>query len=343
MTKHVLRVLLAASCLHMAWGAEVGLTDEAEAGRVQAASAVKTAEARAQRMFAARWGVFHHFLAYDCDLDAVWNAKVERLDVEKLADQLSACGAGFCVLTLMQNTRYICAPNETYARLTGLTGAYSKRDLPKDLADALAKRDIDLYLYCTSRGPCDDVAVGAKLGYSKEQKKVSDAFLRNWGSVLEEYAVRYGECVKGWWIDMCFADMGFTQDRMKILAESIWHGNAKALVGMSSGQKPYFTKCFEREDFIFGECDDFFLIPRTRFIDGAQSVVLAPLGAAPDGGGWTLGGCQHDGAYMADFVNLVNRNGGVVVLDVKLNGDGSLDADQIQVLKAIGRKTGRIH
>jgi len=309
----------------------------------QADSALKTAEARTARMFNARWGTFHHFLAYECKSAAEWNAKVDALDVERFADQLASSGAGFCVLTLMQNTRYLCAPNATYAKWTGLKDTCSRRDLPKDLADALAKRGIDLYLYCTGRGTCDDEEAGRKQGYfSGAQDKVSDEFIRNWGKVLEEYAVRYGERVKGWWVDACFEGMGFDQARMNVLAESIWRGNAKALIGMSSGQKPYFTKCYAREDFIFGETDDFFLIPRERFVDGAQCAVIAPLGAAPHGGGWTLGGCHRDGAYMADFVNLVNRNGGVVVMDVKLNGDGSLDADQLQVLKAIGRKTGRI-
>lgn len=310
----------------------------------QKVMSTKMAESRTQRMFSSRWGVFHHFLAYECKSSAAWNAKVDALDVDKLADRLASCGVGFCVFTLMQNTRYMCAPNEAYAQLTGLKDTCARRDLPWELADALTKRGIDLYLYCTARGTCDDAEAGEKQGYSScVQDKVTDAFVQNWGKVLEEYATRYGERVKGWWIDMCFADVGYTQARMKVLAEAIWRGNEKALIGMSGGQKPYFTKCYEHEDFIFGECDDFFLIPRERFIDGAQSAVLAPLGAAPGGGGWTLGGCQHDGAYLADFVNLVNRNGGVVVLDVKLNGDGSLDDDQVQVLKAIGRKTGRVH
>ena len=39
---------------------------------------------------------------------------------------------------------------------------------------------------------------------------MNDEFIEKWASVLEEYAVRYGDKVKGWWIDGCYDYFGYT-------------------------------------------------------------------------------------------------------------------------------------
>ena len=45
---------------------------------------------------------------------------------------------------------------------------------------------------------------------------------------------------------------------------------------------------------------------------------------------------------MARFVPLVNENGGVVCIEVRVNPDGSWDPDQMAVLKAVGKATGTL-
>ena len=111
---------------------------------------------------------------------------------------------------------------------------------------------------------------------------------------------------------------------------------------MSGGVKPYYAKYYSGEDFTCGEFTDFYVIPRTRFIDGAQTFLLAPLGLDEKNDGWARTGCKRDGAYMGDFVSLVNRSGGVVAVDVKIYPDGSFDPGQFEVLRAIGRRTGTL-
>jgi hypothetical protein len=41
---------------------------------------------------------------------------------------------------------------------------------------------------------------------------------------------------------------------------------------------------------------------------------------------------------MAEFVALANRNDGVVAVETKIHPDGSFEPDQLDVLKAIGRR-----
>ena len=307
----------------------------------------ETPEARTARLHDARWGVFNHYLGSDCRNAAEWNAKVDGLDVEKVADQLERCGARFYFFTVMQGRPFLCAPNATFDRIAGTRPgeACSLRDVPAELAAALAKRGIDLYLYYTGDGPYKDDAIGGRFGFTEPRNVgVTRPFVEKWAAVLEEYAVRYGDAVKGWWIDGCYADyLKYTDDLLSLYADAIRKGNPRALVAMNDGVKPYYAKYYSGEDFTCGEFADFYVIPRTRFIDGAQAFLLAPLGlACGEQDGWAHGGCKRDAAYMGDFVSLVNRNGGVVAVDVKIHPDGSFDPEQFEVLKAIGRRIGTL-
>jgi hypothetical protein len=53
-------------------------------------------------------------------------------------------GAGYVIFTIMQQQRFMIAPNETFNRLTGYkTGeACSSRDLIEELYQTLHKRDV---------------------------------------------------------------------------------------------------------------------------------------------------------------------------------------------------------
>ena len=44
----------------------------------------------------------------------------------------------------------------------------------------------------------------------------------------------------------------------------------------------------------------------------------------------------------ADYVRLVNANGGVVAIDVKVNRDGLWLPEQMEVLKAVGHAAGTL-
>ena len=80
-----------------------------------------------------------------------------------------------------------------------------------------------------------------------------------------------------------------------------------------------------------------------RFIDGAQAHALIPLGAwrgrEPNWGGR---GLKRTPEYLADYVSIVNANDGVVTIDVHVDPDGTWDPEQLEALKAVGRRTGTL-
>lgn len=307
------------------------------------------------RLFNRKWGVFTHYLygtpsvpnQVSGDLD--WNRRVDGVDVELIARTLHEVGAGYYFITVMQGRKYMLGPNATFDRIAGTQPgeACSNRDLVLELGQALKKYNIDLYLYYTGDGPYKDVDIGKKFGFWEPRGRISMDFVQKWAEVLREYAVRYGDLVKGWWIDGCYDnDFGYTHELLQPYYDAVKAGNPNAVVAFNNGVKDDLEKWFRDEDFTCGEFNDFTCIPKTRLIDGAQAHILAPLGISPDGsgwGGWCQTGCKRNADYMIDYVNRVNQAGGVVTIDVKIWGDGSFDPEQIALLTKLGQAihTGR--
>ena len=77
------------------------------------------------------WGLFIHYLESLQNNPETpnnqgagrtsWEACVNQLDVERLAQDAASAGAGYLVFTLQQQTRFACAPNPVYDRLSGST------------------------------------------------------------------------------------------------------------------------------------------------------------------------------------------------------------------------------
>ena len=137
------------------------------------------------------------------------------------------------------------APNATYDAIadTKPGEACSERDLILDLYEALKKYDIDLCLYYTGDGPYKDVEIGRKFGFAEPRGTVTMDFVQKWSSVLEEYAVRYGDKIKAWWLDGMYADyFGYTQELMEPYYQAIKMGNPNALVAFNNGVYPEISR-----------------------------------------------------------------------------------------------------
>lgn len=304
------------------------------------------------RMYNKRWGVFNHFLygvpgGTTCsEIDeSDWNKRVEALDVKKIAYNLNEMGAGYYFITIMQGTKHMIAPNKAFDEIAGIEPgeACAKRDLIEDLYQALSKYDIDLYLYYTGDGPYKNEEIGVKFGFIEPRKNVSKDFVNKWASVLEEYSVRYGDKICGWWIDGCYDYFGYNDEMLKPYYDAIKRGNPKAISTFNNGVynngvKDELVKWYKDEEFIAGEFNDLVYIPKARFVYGAQVHILAPLGFSPDGneyGGWGMPNIRHDNVYMREYIKKVNEKGGVVTVDIAINPDGSFDEEQMKALKGI--------
>ena len=170
-------------------------------------------------------------------------------------------------------------------------------------------------------------------------------FVEKWASVLEEFAVRYGQGVKGWWIDSCHREFHhYDDDLLALYAKAVWKGNPDAIVACNDGVMPTYQRYAATDDYTCGEFNDFYPVPPGRFIDGAQAHALIPLAAWSNDHwtNWGGRGLKRTPEYLADYVSLVNANDGVVTIDVHVDPDGTWDPEQLEALKVVGRRTGTL-
>jgi hypothetical protein len=303
------------------------------------------------RLYSRKWGVFNHFLyviqndssvpnSYGKQTD--WDTLVHEFDTETLAKNLYEMGAGYYVITVMQGTKYMVAPNATFDKIAGTKAgeACSTRDLIEDLYQSLSKYDIDLFLYFTGDGPYKSVEEGKKFGFIEPRDVgVTKPFVEKWSSVLEEYSVRYGEKIKGWWIDGCYKDwFKYTDELLEMYYKACKKGNPNALVSLNPGLREDLENGFTYEDFLCGEQIDFTLIPKQRFYGNAQAHILAPLGVGQCKlGQWGTFGIKRDAEYLIDYIKKVNEVGGVLTIDIGVYRDGKFDEEQKETLKLVGK------
>ena len=306
------------------------------------------------RFYRRKWGVFNHYICFiqnnpetehSYGKETSWDEAVKEFDTELLAKTLHEMGAGYYIIVIMQGRKYMIAPNATFDKIAGtLPGeACCTRDLISDLYDSLSKYDIDLFLYFTGDGPYINHPEGDRFGFVEPRGNgVTMEFVLKWASVLEEYAVRYGDKIKGWWIDGVFDSFKYNNELMKPYYDACKKGNPDALVSFNNGGwwNDYFEKWYEHEDFIAGERNDFDIVPTQRFYDGAQAHVLAPIGLSQldiDSPkrytqSWGAFGLKHTKEYLADYLKRANAAGAVVSFDMGVHRDGKFDPVQIEAI-----------
>lgn len=294
-----------------------------------------------------------------------WNTFVEQIDAENIAKELHEMGAGYLLLTLMQGDPYMIAPNATYDAIVGSEpGEYcSQRDFVLDLSKALRKYDIDLFLYYTGDGPHKNVQTGKAMGFQDRYNEapIPERFLKNWSSVLKEYAERYKDVVKGWWIDGCYSYFGYDEERLLIYHNLLKSINPDWLIAYNDGYaieqainkfaydptndnpQPIPVALRKRcsyEDFLAGEAVDFNIYPKNPLEDGAQWHILSPL-ADRDGlwNGWGGVNVKYTQKYLAQYFKSIWKIGGVITVDMGLKRSGKFYDEQkrfmVELMKEI--------
>lgn len=301
-----------------------------------------------------KWGVFNHYLSgsflnsesdrnLNFGIPASWDECVKRFDTERLAYSLHKMGAGYYFITLMQCKEYMLAPNATYDKIAGTKPgeACATRDLPMELYESLSKYGIDLCLYFTGDGPAD-APFAKSFGFSKGDKGVSEEFVRKWASVLEEYAVRYGDKVKAWWFDgMYKKQLGYTDELQKIYHDAVHKGNPYAATAFNNGFDARFGKNYKDEEFSAGEFNYFGPTPTRAEREATVPHILSPLGYLPGGEEWSWWckkGVRYTEQFAADYINTIYKLGGFTTVDIAVNVDGSFDPEQEAFLRAVGER-----
>lgn len=318
-----------------------------------------------------KYGISNHFISNYINRVAAndsekwqstesWNDVVNGFDVNAYAQQVAQTGASFVILTLGQNTGYLLAPNATYDKIAGLQPGQrtATRDLPMEIADALAPYGIKLMLYIPANPPvtagktacAPGTDPGTTCGY-----EISDAYnFRNgdipqtqfteqqWQSVIRDYSLRYGSKLAGWWFDGVFPWTTSEYDDLTkrynwySLTDAAKAGNPNRIIAYSltgSSPSPY-------QDFNGGESNSIGSLPTNgRWADaqeGIQWFNWTPLGSYdPNWGGWGNKGAANNTTNLVNWVKNATDLQGVICMDIKVNRWGQLDPDAFAQLHAV--------
>ncbi|MDD5708632.1 MAG: hypothetical protein PHR35_22170 [Kiritimatiellae bacterium] len=314
------------------------------------------------------WGTFIHYLAETASsTEAItmtpdeWNRRVDSFDVDRYAVTLAEIGCGYTFLTLGQCSGFFCSPNDTYDRIVGVRPSrLSRRDLPGDLADALKKVGIPLMVYVGAHAPSHhreavealrftpswdpsrwSLRPGAYLQTVPVDDRLSEA-QRNWEAVIREWSLRWGDKVRGWWVDGCFyADRMYRHEdepNFRSFASALKAGNADSLVAFNPGVHNPVVSMTEYEDYTAGEISNTLpttgeepcVIPVGRWVKGAQYHFLTFLA-----GNWGRGEPRFTDAMVAAYTAYVNSWGGVITWDHPVTPDGRIPDAFLRQLKGL--------
>jgi hypothetical protein len=283
-----------------------------------------------------RFGVFTHYL-----VGANYNQMADSFDVEKFADQIAQTRADYLIFTVGQNSGYFCTPNAAYEKYAGYASGQrcTRRDLPMEIADALRKRKIRLILYSSARAPEGDAQALAGL-HDSGGREVPQEFIKRWSEVIREWSLRYGDKVSGWWFDGMHREE-FWNDyskpyNYKTFAAACRAGNPNSVLAFNNGAE--FEKAFK----IFSDAQDYMAGEQGRF--GATPEFYPPYPKkvwhilSYLGYWWGQAtGPNYTDAWLIDYVKKVNRQGGVVSIDVNVSTSGVIYPPHLQQLIALGK------
>ena len=284
---------------------------------------------------AGKIGIFQHRLYGACPgaLRAM-----KHIDPKAMAEQLADIGADYFCITLNQCGASFLAPNDVYEDMCGYRRGEicNQRDIPMELADALAAKGIRFMLYATGTPPREDRKGSAAVGYRVKAEGQDPQFtpegMARWAKVLEFWSRRYGTKVCGWWMDGCDRDAGFDSpgQSSEIFARALKAGNPHAVVTFNGGLR--LEPFYEYEDYISGECNEPFLETcNGRWLGGRQWQMLtytySPLGFPAEVS-------QTDGEWIV-WLRRVVANGGCVTIDAHSKGNGCLLKEPAAQLKRV--------
>jgi hypothetical protein len=302
-----------------------------------------------------KWGAFCHYLVPP-EMDAeTWNRRVDGFDVKTLAAQLAEAGAHHFFLTLGQGSGHYCAPNATYDRLAGVTPSKcSRRDLMSETAEALKRHGIPMLAYVPADGSNRDPV--ARKGLKLERHWgdgphdwssgphwapfYQPEFQKNWEDVCRDWSLRFGDKIRGWWVDGAYApEYRYRDDaptNYGTFAQALRAGNPNAILAFNGGVATPVVHMTPHEDYTAGEIAT--ALPEcpgpwvARGEHKALFHILSYLGEF-----WCHPKPRFPEALAVGYTQHVVARGGVMTWDVPISAEGRIPAPFIQQLTAVGR------
>lgn len=298
----------------------------------------------------AKFGIMVHYLAtlqnalqpHNMGKITSWDSCVNDFNADLFAQQIHETGAGYVIFTVYQGTRFMCTPSESFERISGYKRgeATSHRDLIVDIYKALQKYNIKLIVYVTGDGTYRDQKANVAFNNPMLQWKqhgnkfiATPQWVNTWAGVLQEWSMRWGKKISGWWVDGTFSFHGYNDTLLGILYKALKSGNPNSALAFNASPQKKVTYYSKWDDYTAGEMNNFEdLPPAGGRLNGAQWHIVSYLGTD-----WKSPAVRFKRNYLVNYINNVKSLGGVVTINVALYRNGSIDTTQLNFLKRVSR------
>ena len=265
---------------------------------------------------------------------------VRNFDVEKFAGVLDEMGAGYLVFTTSHAGFYFPGPNKVIDEI--LPGRTCSRDLVKDLAYALAKRNIKLELYYHPGH--DDMEWWRRTHFDDDKARFFDL----WCRIIGQIGLQYGPAIAGYWFDdALFTYYPFDAPWEKMRA-SAKLGNPQRLISFNSWIFPKVSDFYEvfagEYDFSEPMIAGFGFLPvggTGKFIGGRQAGLQGQITTIinEDWGHFKMdtpiGRPKYSATTLIAKIRDAASRRNVPLLDVEIYQDGSISPETRATFKAV--------
>lgn len=173
-----------------------------------------------------------------------YDQAVREFGVESFAEQVRLTAAGFVVFTTSHAHHFFPAPLASLDQI--LPGRTARRDLVAELADALGRRGVKLFLYYHLGASSDPEWLNATGFWETDTSRL----FNHWTAMIGEAGQRYGERIAGWWFDDGSISYYYRSAPWEQLATAAKSGHAQRLIAFNPWELPSPT---EFQDYFCGE------------------------------------------------------------------------------------------
>ena len=259
---------------------------------------------------------------------------VRDFDVDTFADMVEDTGAGFVIFTLNHAHPHCPAPIASWEKVH--PGWTTKRNLVRDIADALNKKGIKLILYIASH-------ILLRSEYIPEEQGV-EAHME----ILRELGQRYGKKLAGYWFDgwdiipQWFPNAPVSFERFFEAAKS---GNPDRIIGLNFWIFPDATLW---QEYWAGEADEELKPARGRYIeyDAGRGLQRHALFMLEDIWVHREPNSEMEKPVFTEkelisYVKQLTANEGVATVNLGIYQDGTIGKESRKVMQALRRAIRR--
>jgi hypothetical protein len=309
--------------------------------------------ADADWMVDAQYGVMFHWTDLTVNSDGSqldYKAAVEQFDVEAFGALSEQVGAGYVIFTLNHQYPHCPAPIAAWEDIH--PGWTTERDLIQEIADELNSRGIDLVLYVASHlvGNPDGVGESKWLRAHEfgSEETIPEAthfdIAANNKTVLTAIGERYGEQVRGFWLDgWDLIPETYPHTDYRELFEAAKTGHPERLVAFNRWVFPTVTPW---QDYWAGEIDSPDKSPTEQFMqtEVGKSLQFHGLIAMEDDWLYSAEGLEdgaqfykarYDAEEVIEYINEVNGARGAVTINLAIRQDLSMPTKALEIMETV--------